>query len=88
MWTLRQGQPGAQQNDWRSIVDAALDKVREMDARLLIVDTLPGLARLQGEGENSSGHALAALRPLQEADAPGLAKLARQPKTPYVYRAN
>ena len=61
--------------DWPAIVAAAIDKARDIEARVLMVDTLPGLARLQGDAENSSGHALAALQPLQEADAPGLAKL-------------
>jgi len=40
-----------------------------------MIDTLPGLAGLQGDAENSAGHAIAALRPLQEANAPDLAKL-------------
>ena len=54
---------------------AAIARAREIGARLLIVDTLPGLAGLKGDAENSAGHAIAALRPLQEADAPGLARL-------------
>ena len=65
----------ARSADWPAIVAAAVAKAREIEARLLIVDTLPGLARLQGDSENSAGHALAALQPLQEADVPGLAKL-------------
>ena len=61
--------------DWPAMVAAANAKACEIGARLLVADTLPGLARLEGDAENSSGHALAALRPLQEADTPGVAKL-------------
>ena len=61
--------------DWPSMVSAAVVKAREIGARLLMVDTLPGLAGFEGDAENSSGHALAALRPLQEADATDLAKV-------------
>ncbi|HJN19182.1 MAG TPA: bifunctional DNA primase/polymerase [Armatimonadota bacterium] len=61
--------------DWPAMVRAAVAKAREIDARVLMTDTLPGLAGLQGDAENSSGHAIAALRPLQEADAPDLARL-------------
>ena len=60
---------------WPAMVAAAVAKAREIAARVLIVDTLPGLAGLEGDAENSAGHAIAALRPLQEADAPELAKL-------------
>ena len=65
----------ARGTDWPSIVAAAMATVCDIDARLLIVDTLPGVAQLQGDAENSAGHVLAALRPLQEADAPALARL-------------
>ena len=61
--------------DWPTMVAAAVAKAKAIGAHLLIVDTLPGLAGLEGDAENSAGHALAALRPLQEADAPDLAKL-------------
>ena len=61
--------------DWPTMIEAAVAKAREIDAHVLITDTLPGLAGLQGDAENSSGHAIAALRPLQEADAPDLARL-------------
>ena len=61
--------------DWPTMIEAAVAKAREIDARVLITDTLPGLAGLQGDAENSSGHAIAALRPLQEANAPNLARL-------------
>ena len=61
--------------DWPTMIEAAVAKARDIDAHVLITDTLPGLAGLQGDAENSSGHAIAALRPLQEADAPDLARL-------------
>ena len=56
--------------DWPTMVAAAVAKAKAIGAHLLIVDTLPGLAGLEGDAENSAGHALAALRPRQEADAP------------------
>jgi hypothetical protein len=60
--------------DWPALVSAADAKATAVGARLLIVDTLPAVARLAGDAENSSGHALAAMRPLQETQTPGLAK--------------
>ena len=65
----------ARGTDWPAMVAAAIDQVKRHDAGLLVVDTLPGMARLEADSENSAGHALAALRPLQEADTPTLAKL-------------
>ena len=60
---------------WPEMVGAAQAMAHEKGARLLIVDTVPALARLEGEAENSAGHNLAALRPLQEAAGSGLAVL-------------
>lgn len=53
--------------DWPAVVHQAVAKALEAGAKLLVVDTLPQFAGLVGDGENSSGEALAALRPLQEA---------------------
>jgi len=64
----------ARDADWPALVAAADAKAKAVGARLLIVDTLPAVARLAGDAENSSGHALAAMRPLQETQTPGLAK--------------
>jgi hypothetical protein len=55
--------------EWTTIVSAAIAEARRVEARLLIVDTLPQWARLAGDSENQSGAALAALAPLQEAAA-------------------
>jgi hypothetical protein len=57
---------------WPEAVAAAVDLAKRTKAGLLMVDTAPALARLEGEEENSAGHALAAMRPLQEAAAQGL----------------
>ena len=59
---------------WSDMVAAADARAGEIGARVLMVDTAPGMARLEGDTENSAGHALAALRPLQETQTPGLAK--------------
>ena len=61
--------------DWAAMVDAARERAHTIGARLLIVDTVPALARLEGDSENSAGHNIAALRPLQEAAGSGLAVL-------------
>lgn len=50
---------------WPEIVEAAAQKCKEADARLLVVDTVPQWAGLRGTSENDSGAALEALRPLQ-----------------------
>jgi hypothetical protein len=51
----------------------AVAKAKELGYRLLIVDTLSQFAGISGDAENSSGAALEAMRPLQEAAADGLA---------------
>ena len=58
---------------WPVVVQLAEAKAHERGYRLLIVDTLPQFAGISGDGENSSGAALEAMRPLQEAAAAGLA---------------
>ena len=64
----------ARATNWPDMVAAADAQASAIGARVLMVDTAPGMARLEGDTENSSGHALAALRPLQETQTPGLAK--------------
>ena len=65
----------ARSTAWSDLVAAADEQATKIGARALMVDTAPGMARLEGDTENSAGHALAALRPLQETQTPGLAKL-------------
>jgi len=65
----------ARQETWPRIVQQAVDKCREVDALVLVVDTLPQFAGLHGDDENSSGKALEVMRPLQAAAAGGLAIL-------------
>jgi hypothetical protein len=60
---------------WPLIAKLALEEARRIDARLLVVDTLAQFAGLQGDAENNSGDALAALEPLQRIAAAGLAVL-------------
>lgn len=57
---------------WPAIVQLAADEARSRGYQLVIVDTLPQFAGISGDGENSSGAALEAMRPIQEAAATGL----------------
>ena len=50
---------------WPNVVEAAAQKCKETGTRLLVVDTVPQWAGLQGTSENDSGAALEALAPLQ-----------------------
>ncbi len=52
---------------WNDVVDTAIGKCLEVGARLLVVDTLTQWAGIQGDGENTAGEAMTAVRPLQEA---------------------
>ena len=52
---------------WPEVVEAAVRLCVERNAGILVVDTASQFARLQGDGENSAGTVLEALRPLQEA---------------------
>jgi AAA domain-containing protein len=54
---------------WRDVVTAALAECSAVNARLLVVDTLPAFAGIRGEAENDAGAALEALEPLQVAAA-------------------
>ena len=58
---------------WEEVAQTAVRKAREIGAKLLIVDTLGQFAGLRGDAENSSGEALAAIKPLQLAAAEGIA---------------
>ena len=51
--------------NWPQVVEAAAQKCKATGARLLVVDTIPQWAGLQGTSENDSGAALEALAPLQ-----------------------
>jgi hypothetical protein len=61
--------------EWPAIATAAVAKARTVEARLLVVDTLPQFAGMKGDTENDSGAALAAVEPLQAGAADGLAVL-------------
>ena len=50
---------------WPALVDLAARKVQEVQACLLVVDTLTPFAGLRGDSENNAGDALLALQPLQ-----------------------
>ena len=65
-WSTTRGKP------WAEVALAAVEKCKEVGARLLVVDTLGQFAGLDGDQENSSGKALEAMRPLQVAAADGL----------------
>src|SRR5207302_5356744 len=52
---------------WPKVAAAAIEECQRRGARALVVDTLGQWAGIRGEGENSAGDALEAVRPLQEA---------------------
>ncbi len=54
---------------WQDVAQIAVARCLETDSSLLVVDTLPQFVGIGGEGENSSGPALEATRPLQQAAA-------------------
>ncbi len=58
-----------------AVVKAAAAKAKEIEAEVLIVDTIGQWAGLKGDDENKAGAALAAVQPLQLAAAEGLAVL-------------
>jgi hypothetical protein len=58
---------------WTEVAGAAIKECHRRGARLLIVDTIGPFADLAGANENDSGHALAAMKPLQEGAATGIA---------------
>ena len=57
---------------WPDVVEAAAQKCKQVGARLLVVDTVPQWAGLQGTSENDSGAALEALAPLQVVAGDGI----------------
>jgi hypothetical protein len=62
-------------NNWTTIIREAVAYCLEVEAVLLIIDTLGRWAGLVGEAENNSGDALDVMQPLEEAAAAGLAVL-------------
>jgi DnaB-like helicase N terminal domain/AAA domain len=54
---------------WPEVVASAVDKCKQVGAKLLVIDTLPQFAGLPGDSENNAGDALAAMEPLQRAAA-------------------
>ncbi len=51
---------------WYDVVMAAAGEAQRISAKLIVVDTLPQFAGIEGDGENTSGRALDAVRPLQQ----------------------
>jgi hypothetical protein len=66
-WAESMGTP------WPVIAEAAIEKCKQVGAKMLVIDTLPQFAGLVGESENNAGDALKALMPLQKAAAEGIA---------------
>lgn len=58
---------------WPPVARRAIKECRAINAKLLIVDTLPQFAGILGDAENNSGDALQAIQPLQEAARQGIA---------------
>ncbi|MGH2531567.1 MAG: AAA family ATPase [Thermomicrobiales bacterium] len=50
---------------WPDVVAQTFALAQEVGAVLVVVDTFPQVSRVRGDDENSAGHALAALEPLQ-----------------------
>ena len=58
--------------NWPEVAAAAIVQCKNVNAGLLVIDTLPQFAGLTGDRENNSGDALEAMRPLQEGTAAGI----------------
>ena len=58
---------------WPAVVEQAVRYCEERDISVLVVDTWDKFASLAGDAENSAGHVLEALEPLQRAAGEGLA---------------
>jgi AAA domain len=58
---------------WPELIEQASDHALKNGHRLLVIDTFPGLAGLEGEQENDAGAIAERLRPLQVAAGRGLA---------------
>jgi hypothetical protein len=52
---------------WPEIVRAAVEKCKQTKAKLLVVDTLPRFAGLEGDRENNAGDVMKAMTPLVDA---------------------
>jgi ribosomal protein S24E len=52
---------------WAEVAKRTIEKARDLQASLVIVDTLPRWARMPGETENSAGDAVLAIEPLKQA---------------------
>jgi len=53
--------------EWPQLIPEVLVKCKAVDARLLIIDTLPQFSGVRGDSENHSGAALEVMEPLQAA---------------------
>jgi hypothetical protein len=62
-------------HDWSVLIAGATERALAKQHRLLVIDTLPGLAGLGDEQENDAGAITSRLQPLQVAAAAGLAVL-------------
>ena len=60
---------------WSSVAHAAIQECKRRKAKLLVIDTLTQFAGIEGDSENNTGDALAAMRPLQQAAADGIGVL-------------
>lgn len=60
---------------WNDIIARAANKAREVGAALLVVDTLVKFAALEDDTENSAGHVMKAMTPVQEARDSGIGVL-------------
>jgi AAA domain len=58
---------------WEQSIAEAMDYAKSVGATVLIVDTFAQFARLTGDRENSAGHILEAVMPIQKARDAGLA---------------
>ena len=61
---------------WKQVVESAIQKCREVGARLLVVDTVFPFAGLTGDRENDAGAVQEAVDPLRRAAGQGLAVVA------------
>lgn len=59
----------ARETKWPDVVDAAIQRAVEMNAKVLIVDTGSQWGGLRGDAENAAGSALEMMSPLQTAAA-------------------
>ncbi|MCH8247223.1 MAG: AAA family ATPase [Bacteroidetes bacterium] len=52
---------------WSRLIDEAISQCLDVSANLLVIDTFPAFAGLEGTAENDSGPIIKALKPLQDA---------------------